>query len=319
MLTRFILTAATAACALFGLSAAAQPVGEPIAPENILMLTTTKGDIVVVMEPDFAPGHVARIQGLAQREFYDGMLFHRVIDDFMAQGGSAELSGKPPSGLPNLTAEFTAEIPIGFDPVTFGVIRNRVLTVGDRSFTKIQERSITTDYGARDGDLSLYRGYVVFHEPSGMAALKGGVITTNIQHCTGVASMARQGAPDGAAAAAVTAAQNSANSQFFLMRAPSPWLDRNYSPWGRVVVGQSVVNALAVNDAADFPDVMLQVRLASQLPQSERPAVFRPLDDPAGAVTKALALAEGAAGDSFDACEMSPEWTVRMPGGGDGA
>ena len=55
--------------------------------ENTLLLETSKGPITIVMRPDLAPGHVARIKELAREGFYDGVVFHRVIDGFMAQTG----------------------------------------------------------------------------------------------------------------------------------------------------------------------------------------------------------------------------------------
>ena len=56
-------------------------------PEDTLTLETTKGKVVIEMRPDLAPGHVARIKELVKDGFYDGIVFHRVIDGFMIQGG----------------------------------------------------------------------------------------------------------------------------------------------------------------------------------------------------------------------------------------
>ncbi len=56
-------------------------------PEDTLTLETTKGNVVIEMRPDLAPGHVARIKELVKDGFYDGIVFHRVIDGFMAQTG----------------------------------------------------------------------------------------------------------------------------------------------------------------------------------------------------------------------------------------
>ncbi|MGE5780674.1 MAG: peptidylprolyl isomerase, partial [Hyphomicrobiales bacterium] len=55
--------------------------------ENMLTLETTKGKVVLQMRPDLAPGHVARIKELVREGFYDGIVFHRVIEGFMAQTG----------------------------------------------------------------------------------------------------------------------------------------------------------------------------------------------------------------------------------------
>ena len=63
-------------------------------------------DVVIKLRPDLAPGHVARITELASEGFYDGVIFHRVIDGFMAQGGDPTGTGQGGSELPDLKAEF---------------------------------------------------------------------------------------------------------------------------------------------------------------------------------------------------------------------
>ena len=66
-------------------------------------------DVVIKLRPDLAPGHVARITELAQEGFYDGVVFHRVIPGFMAQGGDPTGTGMSGSDKPDLKAEFNAE------------------------------------------------------------------------------------------------------------------------------------------------------------------------------------------------------------------
>ncbi len=78
-------------------------------PENTLIIETTKGRVVIAMRPDLAPKHVAHIKKLAREGFYDGIVFHRVIDGFMAQTGCPSGTGTGGSKLPNLKAEFNAE------------------------------------------------------------------------------------------------------------------------------------------------------------------------------------------------------------------
>ena len=67
------------------------------------------GDVVIRLRPDLAPGHVARISELANEGFYDGVVFHRVIPGFMAQGGDPTGTGMGGSDKPDLKAEFNAE------------------------------------------------------------------------------------------------------------------------------------------------------------------------------------------------------------------
>ena len=78
-------------------------------PENTLIMDTTKGKVVIRLRPDLAPNHVARIKELARESFYDGVVFHRVIDGFMAQGGDPTGTGMGGSKKPNLEAEFSRE------------------------------------------------------------------------------------------------------------------------------------------------------------------------------------------------------------------
>jgi peptidylprolyl isomerase len=78
-------------------------------PENTLIIETTKGRVVIALRPDLAPGHVERLKTLARRGFYDGIVFHRVIDGFMAQTGCPKGQGTGGSDLPNLKAEFNKE------------------------------------------------------------------------------------------------------------------------------------------------------------------------------------------------------------------
>ena len=67
------------------------------------------GDVVIKLRPDLAPGHVERITELASEGFYDGVVFHRVIPGFMAQGGDPTGTGTSGSSKPNLKAEFSKE------------------------------------------------------------------------------------------------------------------------------------------------------------------------------------------------------------------
>jgi peptidylprolyl isomerase len=87
-----------------------------MADGNTLTLETTQGPVVIAMRPDLAPGHVAHIKKLVEEKFYDGVVFHRVIDGFMAQTGCPHGTGTGGSKYPNIKAEFNAE------PHTRGVV-----------------------------------------------------------------------------------------------------------------------------------------------------------------------------------------------------
>ncbi|TCM57232.1 peptidyl-prolyl cis-trans isomerase B (cyclophilin B) [Rhizobium sp. PP-F2F-G48] len=89
-------------------------------PENTIIMETTKGQVVIELKPDLAPGHVARIKELVAERAYDGVVFHRVIEDFMAQTGDVQFgkqggkdfnparAGMGGSSKPDLKAEFSA-------------------------------------------------------------------------------------------------------------------------------------------------------------------------------------------------------------------
>jgi peptidylprolyl isomerase len=74
--------------------------------ENTLRLTLSTGDVTIRLRPDLAPNHVARIKELAREGFYDGIVFHRVIDGFMAQAGCPHGRGTGGSSKPDLKQEF---------------------------------------------------------------------------------------------------------------------------------------------------------------------------------------------------------------------
>jgi peptidylprolyl isomerase len=78
-----------------------------MADDNTLILTLDTGKVTIRLRPDLAPGHVERIKELANEGFYDGVVFHRVIPGFMAQGGDPTGTGMGGSKKPDLQAEFS--------------------------------------------------------------------------------------------------------------------------------------------------------------------------------------------------------------------
>ncbi len=94
----------------------------PADPQNTVFLETKDGRIVIRLRPDLAPRHVAQIKTLTQRGFYDGIVFHRVIDGFMAQTGDPTGTGMGKSDLPNIPAEFSKE---AFRRGTVGMARSQ--------------------------------------------------------------------------------------------------------------------------------------------------------------------------------------------------
>jgi peptidylprolyl isomerase len=189
------------------------------------------------MYPEIAPNHVERIKTLARAHFYDGLTFHRVVENFMAQTGDPLGTGEGASSLPDLHEEF--------------MFRRGA----DMPFIQAARQS-----GAL---LGFYKALPIESAPDAqMAVTADGRVAANALHCQGVVSMAR--ADD----------ENSANSQFFIMRAPYPALNKRYTIWGRVVWGQDAVMQLVVGNPPPHPDRMLAVRVAADLPESERAPIY---------------------------------------------
>jgi cyclophilin family peptidyl-prolyl cis-trans isomerase len=155
-------------------------------PENTLVMTVKGGKVVIALRPDLAPKHVERVTELAKAGFYNGVAFHRVIPDFMAQTGDPTGTGSGGSDLPDLKSEFSGET-----------------------------------------------------------------------HVRGTVSMARTNDP------------HSANSQFFICFTDAPWLDRQYTVWGKVVEGMEHIDAIKKggehNNGAITgpPDRILEMRVGA--------------------------------------------------------
>jgi peptidylprolyl isomerase len=205
--------------------------------ENTLYIDTVHGRIVIELYPEVAPRHVERIKTLTRAGYYDGLTFHRVVEDFMAQTGDPLGTGEGASSLPDLYEEFMFRR--GPDmPFVEAAVQSR----------------------AR---LGFYKTLPIESQPDAqMAVTSDGRVSANAIHCQGVVSMARADNP------------NSANSQFFIMRAPNTALDKRYSIFGRVVWGLDAVMRLAVGNPPPNPDRMLAVRIAADVPENERAPIY---------------------------------------------
>ena len=282
-MVRNVLTAAVVAALLSGpalAQEAATPAPPPpppaptdwraIAPGDLLVVDTTKGRILVELAPELAPAHVDRIKLLAARGFYDNLAWHRVIDWFMAQTGDPLGTGDGQSWYPDLKGEFTFRR--GPDMAFTPVAAPTGALIGFVRSVPVQTQP--DDLMAGTGDKKVH-GWGLY--------------------CPGVAGMARDEGND------------TANSQFFLMRQAYPALDKRYTVWGRVVSGLDVVRALKASPNPDGivtePDRMTRVRLASDLPEAERPAVR--MMNTASAAFRALAeQARQAKGADFSVCDI---------------
>jgi peptidylprolyl isomerase len=145
--------------------------------DDTLILETTQGRVAIAMRPDLAPHHVARIKELVRDGFYDGVVFHRVIDGFMAQTGCPHGTGTGGSGK-KLKAEFSKE-----------------------------------------------------------------------KHVRGTVSMARAQNPD------------SADSQFFICFQESPFLNGQYTVWGRVTEGMENIDKIKRGEPVANPDRIVSAKM----------------------------------------------------------
>lgn len=244
-----------------------------VAPENLLVIDTPKGRILVELTPVAAPAHAERIRTLANQGFYDGLKFHRVIPDFMAQTGDPQGTGEGGSELPDLKAEF--------------------------SFRRGRDAGFVAVPNAGQGVRGLVGVLPVETQPDAQMMITADFkVGAHGLFCPGVLGMARAGAPD------------TANSQFFLMMGDRDQLNGVYTAFGRVVSGLDVVNKLNKGTDADDgkvanPDVMTRVRMASALPEGERPTV-RVLNPASAAFAERIAAARTARGGSFNICDVQP-------------
>ena len=206
-------------------------------PQNVLVIDTTKGRILFELNPEVAPKAAAQVRDLARAGFYDGRGFFRVIDGFMDQTGDPTDTGTGGSTKPNLPPEFTFRR--GAD--TPLVVAQKASGLETGFIGALPVISQTMDLGLLTADQRV-RAYATF--------------------CPGVGGMARASEPD------------SANSQFYLMRGPSPHLDQQYTPFGRAVSGLDVIRAIKIGEPVVAPlDKMTKVRVLADIPAAERPAV----------------------------------------------
>lgn len=158
--------------------------------QNVWLLDlSTGGRVAILLRPDVAPKMVERIKTLTRQHFYDGLVFHRVIDGFMAQGGDPKGDGTGGSQLPDVAAEFN------------------------------------------------YLPHV-----------------------------------RGAVAAARAEAENSANSQFYIVFQPRLQLDKKYTVFGRVMTGMNYVDAIERGEPPANPSRVVHAYIASDNPPAYQPA-----------------------------------------------
>jgi len=288
---RKLLIGAALAVSLAAGAAWAGPADDPanwrkVAPENLLQLTINGQEVLIELRPDVAPTHVAQIKKIARAGHFDKVPFHRVIDDFMAQGGDSSLV-YPQSAYPELRGEFT--------------------WARDPSKQKVTWIGTTTD-GYRLGYLD---GVLVQGQPDELAMISAPpVARTWMLHCAGVTSMARTSDP------------NSATTQFFLMRQPRvgpDGLDAKYTTWGWSVSGVDTIRGIKTGKEEEngvlppgTADVLTKAVIIADLPPAKQPTVYVRRTDGPEFMAKA---AEIKVSDPFDACYLPRvETVIERPG-----
>jgi len=235
--------------------------------ENTVVIETNKGVIYVELAPAAAPAASERLKTLARAQFYDGLTFFRVIDDFMAQTGDPKNVGDGQSKEPNLPPEFT-----------FRLGPNMGYTAVD------------WPQGSEGGFIG---AFPVISQPSAMSGLTAdGKVQAYGLFCAGVIGIARSDAPD------------SGNSQFFLMRQDHQSLNQGYTPFGRVVVGEPVVRAIKAGEPVAAPqDVMNKVYVLADIPEAQRPKI-RVIDTKSAYFHALAKKARDDIGEKFTPCDV---------------
>ena len=259
---------AGAIAALMATSAFALDPGYRAAdPNNTLVIDTTKGRVILEMYPNLAPNHVERMLTLTRQHFYDGLTFHRVIEDFMAQTGDPKGDGTGDSTLPNVKGEFIMRHDASFPFVV--ATRPRGSLIGFVGAMPVQSQ--VNELMAISND-SKVNAWGLF--------------------CQGTVGMAHSFDPD------------SGNSQFFLMRGANASLEKHYTSFGVVLTGLDVVRKLKIGEPPVNPDKMNTVRVLGDIPEAERPQV-EVMDTASPQFQAVLDATRKDKGDNFSDCDVT--------------
>lgn len=257
-------------------------------PDRLLVIETGRGPIYVELAPEFAPNHVERMRTLAAEGYYRMKVWHRVIDDFMAQGGGALNNPNEAPDKPVLEAEFTT------------------MRGADTQITELQSRVINPREIPARAMAGFWNGMPAGTQPIAQAAIRAdGQVESWLLHCPGAAAMAR------------TADPNSARGQFYIVRGDARHLEALYTVWGYTRAGLDIVEALPVGSLADDPyfepDFIRSMTVASDLPPEERLTidVMDTNSDAFAAYLEAIAEAEG--GELPDICGIEVPVRITDP------
>ena len=208
-------------------------------PENLVILDTSKGQIVLELLPAVAPAHVDQFKAYVRAGLYNGTPFHRVIKSFMAQGGDVE--------------------------ATHGADKMMATMDGHFTFRRSPDAFNIDPIGPADSATSgFHNGFPIETVAQFMSEMSfDGQVETWMPHCEGVLSTARTTDP------------NSANAQFFLISDKGRHLDKEYTAKGRVLIGLDIVKAIKLGPTPDGapisnPDILRKATMVADMPASER-------------------------------------------------
>lgn len=244
--------------------------------DNVLDITINRQDVLIELRPDFAPNHVAQIKKITRAGHYNSLPFHRVIDDFMAQGGEVSAIYMLSTPYPTIKAEFT--------------------------FRRDPKKTPVQWFGkASNGDnVGYLDGFIVHGQPDEAADLMADhKVDTWAIHCPGIASMARTNDPD------------SADTQYFLMRQSREALDKTYTIWGRALVGLDIIRGIKAGSedkdgrlAPGEGDKTGKVQIVSDIKSFTKPTAIYVQRTDGPMFAEALAAAKASSADA--ACNLPP-------------
>ena len=217
-------------------SAFAQQTWHVLDPENTLLIESSKGRLILEMRPDMAPKSVERVKLLTREKVYDGLQFHRVIANFVAQTGNPNNRDGGGTSHPNLAPEMMFKQKLNSGEIIASNSSDG--TSGFLGSVPFQVAQITEAIKNTNGSLRAWGAY-----------------------CPGVAGMGRNEARD------------SANSELFFMLDSARDLDRDYTVFGRIVVGMDILKSIVIGEPPAKPDIMKIVRVLADISATERPRV----------------------------------------------
>lgn len=224
--------------------AAAPESFRSVDPQNLVLIDTKYGEVVIELAPRFAPNHVARLRALIRAHFYDGKSFYRVIDGFVAQGGAGEGTASTGGRAKDALAKAWPPMKAEFDAPLSG------------TFTPLGSPDL---FAPEVGHLD---GFPVARDPKAKRMW--------LIHCPGTFAFARDNGPD------------TATTEFYVVIGEAPRrLDRDLTAFGRVIDGMQYLQKLArgdpdvdngvIKDPARR-DQIIRMQIAADVPAKDRPS-----------------------------------------------